>query len=337
MNKSPVMRRVLVDRLAGADPSRVVRRWTVPTWMLSVLLHAGLLLAALWTIPRLARGLPQPVDPEAREVGIVLKSEQDAEVVFENAEQVMKPTPTEDPVALDEAEEWIEAPRRDSAPAPLPHLDTSLLATAGSTPTPSANQLPRFQQSPGGPTSRTTFWDVEAVGASFVFVIDRSASMSSRGALDLAKTQLFQSLEQLNPESTFQVIFYNTESFMLSMGDGSLIEASQIHRSRARKEIERVTPEGGTNHVKPLALAFSLRPEVIYYLTDADMLSDEDVADLTRMNRKASRPATVFAIEFGNGPNLSRNKPLRRLAADNDGTYTYLNVLDFGSSIAQPK
>jgi hypothetical protein len=102
------------------------------------------------------------------------------------------------------------------------------------------------------------------------------------------------------------------------------------------KEIQRIVPEGGTNHVKPLNMAFRLRPEVIYYLTDADMLSDDDVASLTAINRQAPIPATVFAIEFGNGPNLSTYKPLRRLAAENDGVYSYINVMEFASTPGTP-
>lgn len=328
--------RSFVDHLAGADPSRLTARWAIPTWLASLLFHGGILAAVLIAFPRLTRGLPAPENESAREVGIVLKSDQDSEVVFESQDKVFRERPTPTEPRPSDADELDEPILQDAQKSSLPRLETELLATAGALPTPDLSAPPRGSEAVGGAMSRTTFWKVESVGASFVFVIDRSASMSHRGSLELAKKELFQALDQLSDQSKFQVVFYNTEAFLLPMGDGRLIEATPALRARAKKEIERITPEGGTNHARPLELAFRLRPEVIYFLTDADMLSEEDVSDLTRLNREAPVPATVFAIEFGNGPNLSSRKPLRRLAADNDGIYSYVNVGEFGSTPESP-
>jgi hypothetical protein len=303
--------------------------------MFSFFLHGALFAFLVVQLPRTTRGLSAPVDPKAREIGIVLRSEKDSEVIFENAEKVFRPEPSRVETPPTEGDDLDLRADRPSSSSDLPEWSEPVLATDGSLAT-TKSSVVRQTPAESASMSRTTFWNVEATGASFVFVIDRSASMSHRGALELAKLQLYQSLDHLADKSSFQVVFYNTEAFLLPLGEGKLIEASGLLRSRARKEIERIAPEGGTNHVKPLQMAFSLRPEVIYYLTDADMLSDDDVADLTRTNRLASVPATIFAIEFGSGPSLSSNKPLRRLAAENDGTYSYVNVLEFGSSSARP-
>lgn len=326
----------LFDRLAAADPRRRAGKLLIPTWLLSILFHASILAALLITIPRIARGLPVKDDSDAREVGIILKSEHDSEVVYQNPEQTYHESPqakeTPDP-EFDKVQPESPGMKGDT---PLPHLETPLVSIAGGASSADGTNLPKIASAPSGAMSKTTFWKVEATGTSFVFVIDRSASMSHRGTLELAKQELYQAIDQLEEKSKFQVVFYNTEAFMIPLGDGKLVEATQINKSRAKKEISKILPEGGTNHVKPLVLAFSLKPEVVYYLTDADMLSDEDVNKLTAMNRQARIPATVFSIEFGNGPNLSSNKPLRRLSADNDGTYSYLNVMGFGPSVGNP-
>ncbi len=325
----------LVDRVSGPHPVVGEGRWSWSPWIVSLLLHGSLFAFLVIQLPRLSRGLPAPEDPQAREVGIVLRSEQDSNVIYENAEKVFRPQPTLAETTTSEGAEFDSVGDQVSKTSDLPKWNEPVLATGGAIAS-DRSAVPAATSTESASLSRTTFWNVEATGTSFVFVIDRSASMSHRGALDLAKLQLYQSLDQLADKSTFQVVFYNTEAFLLPIGEGKLIEASSLLRTRARKEIERISPEGGTNHVKPLHIAFSLRPEVIYYLTDADMLSEDDVADLTRINRQAPVPATIFAIEFGSGPNLTSNKPLRRLAAENDGTYSYLNVLEFGTSVGAP-
>jgi hypothetical protein len=325
----------MIDRVAGARPLVGDGRWAWSPWFLSLVLHGSLFAFLLIQLPRLTRGLPTPPDPKAREVGIVLRSPDDSEVVFRNAEKVFRPEPTLADTPPTEGIEFEPEGERSTQASSLPKWEDPVLATGGSI---AAERwsAPQANGTESASQSRTTFWNVEATGSSFVFVIDRSASMSHRGALDLAKLQLYQSLDQLNEKSTFQVVFYNTEAFLLPLAQGKLINASTLLRSQARKEIERIAPEGGTNHVKPLYIAFGLRPEVIYYLTDADMLSEDDASELTRINRQAPVPATIFAIEFGSGPNLSNNKPLRRLAADNDGTYSYVNVLEFGGASSVP-
>jgi len=326
----------LFDRLAAADPTRRARKLFIPTWLLSILFHASILGALMISIPRIARGLPVKDDSNAREVGIILKSEHDSEVVYQNPEQTYHESPqakeTPDP-EFDHVQPQLPGTKGET---PLPQLETPLVSVAGGASSAEGTNLPKISSAPASAMSRTTFWKVEATGTSFVFVIDRSASMSHRGSLELAKQELYQAIDQLEEKSKFQVIFYNTEAVMTSLGDGKLVEATQINKSRAKKEISKILPEGGTDHVKPLVLAFSLKPEVVYYLTDADMLSDEEVNKLTAINRQARIPATVYSIEFGNGPNYSSNKPLRRLSADNDGTYSYLNVMGFGPSVGNP-
>lgn len=325
----------LPDPLASADPNRIAGRRSTRMWAVSLLVHSAVFAALFAALPRLIRGLAAPVDEDAREVGIVLKSDVDDPVVFDNPERTFR-EPNEAAESDAEALEFPAASATGPSSNPaLPRIDASLLGVGD--PSGTADAFASAPSAPAGGRSRTTFWNVESVGSSFVFVIDRSASMAHRGALELAKEQLFQSLALLAKENRFQVIFYNTEPQSLDFADGGLIEANPVNVARAKKLVSQILPEGGTQHTKPLELAFRYRPEVVYFLTDADMFSDEDVDRMTGVNRRAPVPASIFAIEFGNGPNLSPQKPLRRLAAENDGTYSYVDVQSFGTSIGRPQ
>lgn len=298
---------------------------------MSLLLHAAIIAAILVTFPHIARGLKTPTDEKVREVGIVLKSQQDDAPRFENAERTFQPPQPRrlDPPPLAE----MDPPQANASTAnPMPKLDASVIGTAGRG---ESAMLPKFQPPPSASSSRTTFWNVEASGSSFLFVIDRSASMHN---LELAKIQLMQALHQLEPKSRFQVIFYNTEPTTLSFEKNSLVEASSTNIARVKKELESITAQGGTEHVKALLAAYAFEPEVIFFLTDADMLSEEEVKALTARNRQASIPATIYAIEFGGGPKPSlEDRPLRRLAAANDGSYSYIEAGTAGPSLGSPE
>lgn len=297
---------------------------------MSILFHGALFAILLFSFPHVARGLKTPVDEKVREVGIVLKSQQGDTPKFENSQQTFQP-PKEralDPPALAE----LDPPKAASKNAnPLPKMDASLIGTAGQG---ASATLPKFQPPSSTGSSRTTFWDVEATGSSFVFVIDRSASMSN---LEFAKIQLLQSLERLDAKSRFQVIFYNSEPISLGFAENKLIDASATNIARVKQELKSILATGGTEHAKALIAAFEFEPEVIFFLTDADMLTEDEVQSLTARNRQAAIPATIFAIEFGSGvhPTL-QDRPLRKLAAINDGTYSYIDAGPSGASLGEP-
>ncbi|MGL5096071.1 MAG: hypothetical protein ACRDD1_10810, partial [Planctomycetia bacterium] len=127
----------------------------------------------------------------------------------------------------------------------------------------------------------------------------------------------------------FQVIFYNTTPTRMD-GGGKLLTAERVNIERIKRFLDTIVPSGGTEHLSALNAAMDLNPEVIYFLTDADNMTDRDVLKLSERNHRQKRPATIFAVEFGQGPAGAVDKPLRRFARDNDGVYTYVNVETLG-------
>jgi von Willebrand factor type A domain len=176
----------------------------------------------------------------------------------------------------------------------------------------------------------TEFFGAREHGHSFAYVIDCSGSMGLRNSLEVAKRELLASLNQLPPDARFSVIFYNLRArvFADPSGQQGLMPATAANKVRVQNQLQTVAPDGGTDHMVALRTAFGLKPEVIFFLTDADLMTNNDVnAILAEAN--GSR---IQAVEFGRGTDLGMQTPLRRLATTTGGTYRYIDVTGFPKS-----
>lgn len=170
----------------------------------------------------------------------------------------------------------------------------------------------------------TEFFGAREHAVSFAYVIDCSGSMATRNALDVAKRELLSSLGQLPPDARFAVVFYNLRATVFSdpLGHRGLMAATRVNKERARSQLDAVVPDGGTDHMIALRAALAVHPEVIFFLTDADLMTNSDVSEiLTEVGK-----TRVQSIEFGRGADLGGSAPLRRLAAATGGSYRYLDV-----------
>jgi hypothetical protein len=189
------------------------------------------------------------------------------------------PAPLPRPVAT------VQSPL--SAPPPLPH---SMVVTLPSEVRPAAHAESPMAVTRPAPAARVpgplapTFFAVRAVGNSIVYVIDRSSSMGIDGRFDRAREQVIASLRQLPAEARFQVIAYDRTALTLRVGGGGLASATPANVETAAAVLSAMAPEGATDHVRALRLALSLRPDVIYFLTDEDDLTAADVAEIRRLN-----------------------------------------------------
>ncbi len=176
----------------------------------------------------------------------------------------------------------------------------------------------------------TEFFGARENGVSFAYVIDCSGSMALRNSLEIAKRELLTSLNQLPPDARFSVIFYNLRARIFSdpSGQQGLMPATAANKLRVQSQLETVAPDGGTNHMTALRTALGLRPEVIFFLTDADMMIDSDVNKILA----ESHGTRIQAVEFGRGRDLGMRNPLRRLATTTGGTYRYIDVTEFPRS-----
>ena len=103
--------------------------------------------------------------------------------------------------------------------------------------------------------------------------------------------------------------------------------STSINKTLARNSINSIGPGTGTHHLTAVQTALSLKPEVLFFLTDADapILRAADLNEIRKKNRGRTR---IHCIEFGTGPFIV-DSFLKRLAAQNGGTYRYRDVKKF--------
>jgi hypothetical protein len=178
----------------------------------------------------------------------------------------------------------------------------------------------------------TEFFGAREQGRSFAYVIDCSGSMATRNALEVAKRELLASLSQLPPDARFAVIFYNLHArvFADPSGQEGLMAATALNKTRVETQLKTVSAYGGTDHMLALRTALGLKPEVVFFLTDADQIMNNEVNEILA----EAGNSRIQAVEFGRGPDLGMQTPLRRMATTTGGTYRYIDVSKFPVSPA---
>ena len=176
----------------------------------------------------------------------------------------------------------------------------------------------------------TQFFGARDHAHSFSYVIDCSGSMATRNSLEIAKHELLASLNQLPPDAEVSVIFYNLTPKLLtdSQGRKGLMTATAANKARISAQLATILPDGGTDHMSALRTALALKPEVIFFLTDADLMTNGDVNEIL----SEAGTTRIQAVEFGRGINLGERTPLRRLATTTGGSYLYIDVSQFPRS-----
>ena len=311
----------------------------VPSWLVSLLLHGTFLGVLAFSIRQPGTTGPR-TDENDRLVGIYTKKSHDAlpDDLPQDAEPAESmaslPADAAVPVLDSSAPEQlldlpaITPPRIGPGPTfPVP-LSTSSKQVVK--PQPSTRPLPTAAG--GGAVSGIPFFDSAATGKRFAYVLDSSGSMASHNAIGVAKTELLASLQKLDSNQEFQIIFYNEHSYpMVRPGARqSLFAATDINRNQARQFVRSVEPEGGTNHLEALNRALELKPQpdVMFFLSDAD--TGLSAADLDRIRKKNGGRTQIHTVEFGAGANLAQSRSfLKRLADQNNGTYSYRDVTRF--------
>jgi hypothetical protein len=317
--------------VSATEPRRVWRTWGsergLPAWLLSLALHAALLFVLAFSMRFAPRGAA--IEPD-RSVGIALvRDDSGQREYYDQTGEADWQSPA-DPRA---ASRDSALPSADESPVDLASVLPSTapsVGPGGSSSLPAAGQMIAggSVNRSGGGAAQTKVFGVVGEGTRFVYVFDRSGSMDGFGGRPLASAQseLLGSLDDLDRIHQFQIIFYNEEPRIFSPDRGTprLVWADQASKDKARRFVQGIRADGGTRHMAALRLALGMRPDVIFFLTDADepRLSVEELASVRRLNRGTS----IHTIEFGFGPQSSRGNFLTRLAEENGGQHAYVDV-----------
>ena len=305
-------------------PATILAGSLIPSWLISILVHLGLLIVMAEFTWRVVHPAPE------REftVGIMVRKDSPQGQAFESKDNkfVSQTDPTtQNTRFLPDANPTALA---ESLPK-LPEPDLSTIGITGSVLSGSSQIIELPDGSAGtGIMAPTQFFGSQVWGTKFVFVIDHSGSMRQRDRLGAAKRELMASLAKLPPEAQFQIVFYNVQpEAILHPKNLRLHFATDQNRLLASREMDKIIADNGTEHFPALKMALSLRPDVIFFLTDADDLGDADVRAVTEANR--SLQARIHTIEFGIGAEVDRENQLRELSRLNGGTYRYVDAATF--------
>jgi hypothetical protein len=272
---------------------------------ISVALHASLTVLLIFAPLRHGTGTHGLVAVDA----VIVQHGDDLPDILPTAIQLpVLPETTPTPGSTEESEPASSVPAPNSMPS-HPASRSGSAETATSAVAHLVHESPRPE---------STFFQIPVRGQSVLFVLDRSASMGGRNGFLLAvKRELLASLAGLPAGARFQVIFYNKHWDMLRLvGPGGLAMASVENKRRAESQIESLTAEGGTEHEPALRAALSLEPDSIYFLTDADDLTQGLVNTITQLNRGR---AAIHTVELA--PRREPGMQLQMLAQRNRGTY----------------
>lgn len=322
LRSSPSPRRQLLIPSNHSSPQS--RKW--PAWAVSVVTHTLIVTTALVVIERRPRGA---ADEPTREAGIVLRRQEESQIRYEGeeADRVAEPTPSESfepnlEDALPAASESDLSNYLPSKTAPL-HLEATGLrpATSGA----AGGGKPHGALAIGGEATTSVF-GVEGSGHKFVYAFDRSVSMTG-APLSAAKQQLLASLDSLGSTHQFQILFFNhrIKAFDLTQGHNRIAFANDQTRSAARRFVESIAADGGTDRYQALRRALQMNPDVVFFLTDADdAMTGEELSRIAQLNNRVG--ASICAIEFGRGPDRGKHNFLRALADSSGGRYGYVDT-----------
>lgn len=159
------------------------------------------------------------------------------------------------------------------------------------------------------------FFGSQGTGKSVVFVVDMSGSMEG-ARFGRAQQELVKSIHQLHVTQKFYVIFFNKHAVPLFFPKppGELVTATpSMKRSATRWIVER-RPAQGTEPEAALTLALSLKPEVIYFLTDGEF--PERCRQVVKERNTFGAIVHTIALQSREGIPL-----LEAIAADNNGSF----------------
>ncbi len=306
----------------------VVKAHPVPAWLLSCGLHTLVLvlLALLYQVT-----FSGAAEEQTRTGGIVLVAadtetteylsegdNSDASAPSETAAQSPPPLP-------DRTERLPDLPGLAAQESPLAGVGDDLLEAL-----PGANTLTEgtTQGREVGGQVTTEIFGVKGTGNRFIYVFDKSDSMNGYEGRPLraAKEALLTSLESLGDINQFQIVFYNNERDVFKRGnEATMFFGTPEVKLAARRFVQGVSASGGTDHLQALQFALSLKPDVVFLLTDAEGgFTGDELRRIADWNRSG---AVINAIEFGQGTQSDADRSLEALVRQHRGQYVYKNVL----------
>lgn len=144
----------------------------------------------------------------------------------------------------------------------------------------------------GGEGERSRFFGIEAHARRIAYVVDASGSMHGE-RFQLACDELQRSIDELDAEQSFFVVFFNSSTFPQPDPAGPAFwSATEPNREQIERWIDSLHADGGTQPLNALLLCLELEPDIIYLLSDGQ-IPVEVSHDVELANRAAIPIHTV--------------------------------------------
>lgn len=157
------------------------------------------------------------------------------------------------------------------------------------------------------------FFGIAAAGKRFVYVVDKSSSMSG-DRFEMARQELLRSLNKLKANQSFFVIFYDDVAYPQPSKKLTPARASNVRRMSAW--VKNAVTQGGTSPMDAIERAISFEPDAVYILSDGEF--DDSVVHQTAYLNDDS-PIKIHTIGFQNDA-----ATLREIAEQNGGSYRFI-------------
>lgn len=178
-------------------------------------------------------------------------------------------------------------------------------------------------------STKTEFFGSTTNLRKICYVVDASGSM--QGRLGMVRKQLKKSIEDLQADQYFYVIFFRGDGLVES-GDGRLVRATSKAKSAAYEFIDGIRFEGATNAVSAIDRSMRVKDSAgrgvqqIYFLSDGFDFKSNDSLDfagmIENMRKRLAPSARINTI--GVWVQRQDEKVLRSIAASSGGEYVGL-------------
>lgn len=308
------------------------------SWFGSLTLHALGLILLIVAISREAQDGGFGGERRTDEVGIVFSDSVEDAGGEENAETAPEATATDAPQTPEESQtDDLTAVSEALLPADsrigvgAQNAETSALDWNGAASNGSATSAGNVG-SGRGDGQRVGFAGTSGSGRRFLYLIDRSESMSWNGGAPMRRAldEAVASVESLDPKkgaTKFQVAIFNHDVEIFENAD-SLIDVNFENKARIVRYLRSVVADGGTRPELALENALRLKPDVVFFLTDADEELSEAALEAIQTARRRFNVKQICVVEFGRG-SQPRKKTFRRLAGENGGVYVFRDIETF--------
>lgn len=163
------------------------------------------------------------------------------------------------------------------------------------------------------------FFGAQGEGRTFIYIVDMSGSMAGK-RFQRALAELNRSINRLKPHQEFFVYFFNDRTLPLfDKYTTKLLIASPANKSRATRWINSRRPGGLTNPMYALEQAISLKPDVIYLLTDGELENADGIREMLR--KQNQNGASIHTIAF---ENQDGTETLQAIAKENKGVFRFV-------------